>query len=254
MMGYQNRNKASGVLKDGLKNVQKNMSKGILADVPVHMTPELNKAINDYMQTVHFDEAKEHIYLYPLEYLKADTARLATIQDLQKSCPSFILYGFAWFYIIDLSEVFPVRFWEYLDEEMVARWEGISEEKVREAALENINRKRLSVRETEFMDGCAYPHTPIAVHELAMQDVAAVPSYGCSLMLSDEYLDWLHEEFGDYYLFPYSDHTLYLIAAYDVINAERTAQECFASVAAAHQLTDSVLSDRMLFVDSDFLR
>ncbi|MCD8104774.1 MAG: hypothetical protein LUF35_07205 [Lachnospiraceae bacterium] len=218
MMGYQNRNKVSGILKDGLKdalkdvqkNIQKDMPKGIPANVPGHMTPELNKAINDYMQTVHFDDVKKHIYLYPIEYLEADTARLAAIWDLQKSCPSFILYGFAWFYIIDLSEMFPVRFWEYLDGEMVGRWEGISEEKLREAALENINRKRLSVRETEFMDDCADPRTPVAVHEFAMQDVAAVPSYGCSLLLSDDYLEWLLEEFGDYYLFPYSDHALYV--------------------------------------------
>jgi len=48
--------------------------------------------------------------------------------------------------------------------------------------------------------------------------------------------------------------SLYLIAAYDATNAGRTAQECFASVAAAHQLTDSVLSGRMFFVDGDFLR
>ncbi|MCD7883664.1 MAG: hypothetical protein LUI87_08180 [Lachnospiraceae bacterium] len=124
-MGYQNRNTASGILKDGLngvrKNIRKDMSKGIPANVPVHMTPELNKAINDYMQTVHFDDVKEHIYPYPIEYLEADTVRLATIRDLQKSCPSFIMYGFAWFYIIDLSEVFPVGFWEYLDGEMLAR-------------------------------------------------------------------------------------------------------------------------------------
>ncbi|MCC8045376.1 MAG: hypothetical protein LIP12_07760 [Clostridiales bacterium] len=63
MMGYQNRNAASGILKDGLngvrKNIQKDMSKGIPTDVPVHMTPELNKAIDNYMQTARFDEIKE---------------------------------------------------------------------------------------------------------------------------------------------------------------------------------------------------
>lgn len=66
------------------------------------MTPELNKDIINYIQTVTFEETKGRIYLYPLDYLGADAAQLVTIRDLQMTCPAFDLYGFVWFYIVHI--------------------------------------------------------------------------------------------------------------------------------------------------------
>ncbi len=223
-------------------------------EIPEHMTQELNKALIEFMQTARFEEIKEHVYLYPLEHLGANKAQKVVIRDLQRTSPSLSKYGFEWFPIIDLSELFPVLFWDYINYDMIARWGELSVEQIREAALENIKRKLPSVKLSLLYD-TTDPRTAVATYELVMQDMTAVPEYGCSLLLSDRYLEIMHEEVGDYYLFPLKVNAVYLIREIDVAGSGKTAQDIFTATLARNDISDEdALSRRVLYYGNGGLK
>ncbi len=223
-------------------------------EIPEHMTPELNMSLIEFMQTATFLDVKDHLYYYPLEYLGATREQKAVIHDLQRTCPSFSLYGFEWFTIIDLSELFPVLFWDYLNYDMLARWSKVSIDQIREAALENIKRKMSSVKFSLLYD-TTDPRTAVATYELVMQDMTAVPEYGCSLLLAKNYLEIMHEEVGDYYLFPLKVNAVYLIRETDVAGCGKAAQDIFAATLARNNISDEdALSKRVFYYGNDGLK
>ncbi|MCD7956111.1 MAG: hypothetical protein LUG93_10280 [Lachnospiraceae bacterium] len=228
--------------------------------IPAYMTPQLNKEIAGYMQTMDYADVKDHIYVYSFECEGANEDQKVLLHDLQLSCPSLSLYGFRWFFIVDLSAIYPVRCWEYLDYNTISRWVQNGEEdlgnRIKESAIANINRKLSSVRlELLYDDGCIDPQDIVAVYAVSIKNITAAPKYGCSLMLSERFLKLCHEYMGAYYLFPFTDHTLYLIRECGVAGSSKTAQEYFSAVAARHCLREQgVLSERMLYFDGKLLR
>lgn len=228
--------------------------------ISAHMTLQFNKEVTEYLQTMDYSDVKDHIYVYPLEGEGATEEQKAFQCALQFSCPSFSLYGFRWFFIIDLSAIYPVHIWDYLDYHTISRWDQNRgrdlENRIKETAIANINRKLPSVRlELLYDDGCTDPQDIVAVYAVSIRDITVVPEYGCSLMLSDRFLKLCYEYMGAYYLFPFTDHTLYLIRECDVAGRSKTAQEYFSAVAARHCLREQgVLSERMLYFDGKLLQ
>lgn len=223
-------------------------------EIPEHMNPELNRALIEFMQTATFLDVKDHLYYYPLEYLGATREQKAVIHDLQRTCPSFSLYGFEWFPIIDLSELFPVLFWDYLNYDMIARWSEVAIDQIKETALENIKRKMPSVKLSLLYD-TTDSRTAVATYEFVMQDMTAVPEYGCSMLLAKNYLEIMHEEMGDYYLFPLKVNAVYVIRDMDAAGSGRAAQDIFVATLARNNISDEdALSRRVLYYGNSGLK
>ncbi|MCD8014915.1 MAG: hypothetical protein LUG99_17415 [Lachnospiraceae bacterium] len=162
-------------------------------EIPEHISPELKQDLLIFMQTAKLSVLRDHIYCYPLKLFGADEEQIRAIYGLQQTCPSFYLHGFIWFWIIDLSELFPVNFWDYMNFNMIIRWFELSVDQLRDVALENIAKKFSHIK-LSLLYNTTVSRSTAAIYEITMPDRTAFPEYGCSLMLSDHCLNIIRDE------------------------------------------------------------